>query len=210
MGIFSLSFGQSSKTGSWIGYISNNSIGGKWNLMNEIHYRNYNYTSDFEQLVFRTGVGYNTSKISNISAGYAFISTGEYDSFNNKSYYNEHRLFQEYSSHVRFSRFYITQRNRLEERFKLNQTTFRIRYFSQIICPINKKNLEKNAFYLMAYNELFVNFKSPRFDRDRMGGTLGFCFNNDLRLEVGIMKQVFETKNRPQFQMIFYNTMRFL
>ncbi len=191
-------------------YIGNNNLSKKWSFVNEIHHRNYNFAGDLEQLLIRTGIGYNFSQTSNFLAGYGFINTGKYDSINHKSYFNEHRLFLQYTSSTRFNRFYLDQRNRIEERFKQNHFSFRIRYFSQIICPLNKKNLDKNTFYLMAYNELFINFKAPRFDRNRLGAAVGFCFNKDLRIELGIMNQTLETKQRAQFQLVFYNTMDFL
>ena len=49
-------------------------LNSKWNLHHEIQYRNYNTLGDLEQLLIRTGLGYDIGSKSNILLGYG-IST---------------------------------------------------------------------------------------------------------------------------------------
>jgi len=54
-----LGFGQSSDFGNWYIYLGNKKINSRWNWHNEVQYRNYNLGGDLEQLLLRTGIGYN-------------------------------------------------------------------------------------------------------------------------------------------------------
>ena len=50
--------GQESNLGNWLIYIGNKKLSNKWNIHNEVQYRNYNAIGDLEQLLLRTGLGY--------------------------------------------------------------------------------------------------------------------------------------------------------
>ena len=50
---------QSSEVGNWFLYFGNQKINNRWNFHNEVQYRNYNFAGDLEQLLLRTGIGYN-------------------------------------------------------------------------------------------------------------------------------------------------------
>ena len=47
---------QSSDFGNWLIYIGNKKVNSKWNIHNEVQYRNYDAIGDLEQLLLRTGV----------------------------------------------------------------------------------------------------------------------------------------------------------
>lgn len=65
--------------------------------------------------------------------------------------------------------------------------------------------MEPAALYASAYNEVFLNFDSPVFDRDRIYGALGYVISKSVRVEAGLMFQVYESRNRPQFQIAVSN-----
>ncbi|MFN9687460.1 MAG: DUF2490 domain-containing protein, partial [Bacteroidota bacterium] len=69
--IFGLVIAQNTSTGNWIQYFGNKKINEKWNWWHEVQYRNYNAVGDLEQLLIRTGLGYNISKTDNLHLGYA-------------------------------------------------------------------------------------------------------------------------------------------
>ena len=74
-----LSFSQKSDTGNWFIYFGNQKINPKWNWHNEVQYRNYNFIGDTNQLLLRTGIGYNlTENNNNVLLGYGFINTQKY------------------------------------------------------------------------------------------------------------------------------------
>ena len=63
--IFGLVLAQNTSTGNWMQYFGNKKINEKWNWWHEVQYRNYNAVGDLEQLLIRTGLGYNVSKTDN-------------------------------------------------------------------------------------------------------------------------------------------------
>ncbi len=204
-------FGQPSDNGNWFIYIGNQKISKKLNLWSEVQYRNYNVIGDIEQLLLRTGIGYNLSEDNNnLLLGYGFIQSHKYDNTNwQKSKTEEHRIFQQFITKQKFNSFFIQHRYRIEERILENDFKLRFRYFLSINKPINKKALEEKAIYFSAYNEIFINDRNSLFDRNRLYGGLGYCLNKYMRLELGYMSQMFEGNNRNQFQIILFNNTAF-
>ena len=207
----SLTFAQKSEVGNWFIYFGNQKINDKWNWHNEIQYRNFNFVGDIEQLVLRTGIGYNLSaNNNNILLGYGFIHSEPYiTGTSTKRKTDEHRIFQQFITRQNFGRVYITHRYRIEERFIARTFNARFRYFLSLNAPINKKEMTKNAIYLSAYNEIFLNAKKPVFDRNRLYGGVGFVINKNFRVETAIMTQIFETRSRPQIQLVLFNNLPF-
>ena len=204
-----ITFAQKSDIGNWFIYFGNQQINNKWNWWNEVQYRNYNFAGDLEQLVLRTGLVYNfTENNNNILLGYGYIKSEPYISgTEDKTSTTENRIYEQFITKQNFGRVFIQHRYRLEERFLASGFKMRMRYFLSFNIPINKRVIEKNAFYLTAYNEIFLNFTSPVFDRDRVYGAVGYAINNNFRVETGIMYQLYETSNRPQFQIVFFNNL---
>ena len=93
-------FAQESDFGNWLIYIGNKKIDSKWNIHNEVQYRNYDVVGDLEQLLLRTGVGYNLSENNhNLLLGYGYISSENYiPETQEKTAINEHRIFQQFIS----------------------------------------------------------------------------------------------------------------
>ncbi len=69
--------------------------------------------------------------------------------------------------------------------------------------------MEKNTFYLSAYNEIFINADKPFFDRNRLYGAIGYVINKNIKVEAGFMAQTLENSNRNQFQIVLFNTIPF-
>ncbi len=202
-------FSQPSDVGNWFIYFGNQAINSKWNWHNEVQYRNFNFVGDTNQLLVRTGIGYNLSENNNnLLLGYGFINTHRYiANTDDKVSSNEHRVFQQFITRQNFGRFFLQHRYRIEERFLPNEFQLRFRYFLGLNVPINKKTVEKNTVYLSAYNELFVNAESPLFDRNRLYGALGFVISKSFKIEAGFMAQTLENSNRNQFQIVIFNNL---
>jgi hypothetical protein len=62
---------------------------------------------------------------------------------------------------------------------------------------------------LSLYNELFVDIKDPKFDRNRFYAGLGFGISESLRVETGYMIQAQKNITRGQLQFILYNNLPF-
>lgn len=198
--------GQDSNFGNWLIYIGNKKINSKWDLHNEVQYRNYNVIGDLEQLLLRTGVGYSfNERKSNILLGYGYILSENYiENTDSKASVNEHRIFQQFISKQSVGQVKLTHRYRFEQRFVESDFNLRFRYFLGINIPLFYTEEEKSNFYLSIYNEIFLNTESPIFDRNRLYGGLGYQINKNIKLEAGYMNQFFETSSRDQFNIISF------
>jgi Protein of unknown function (DUF2490) len=207
--ICNVTFSQKSDVGNWLVYFGNQKINQKWNWHNEVQYRSYNFIGDTNQLLLRTGIGYNLSdNNNNILLGYGFINTQKYiANTDEKSSFNEHRIYQQFITRQNFGRIFLQHRYRLEERFLPNDFQMRFRYFLGLNIPINTKTLEKKTIYFSSYNEVFVNAEKPLFDRNRLFAGLGYCINKNIKIETGFMAQTLENSNRNQFQIIIFNNL---
>lgn len=200
------SYSQDSNLGNWLIYIGNKKLNTKWNIHNEVQYRNYDAIGDLEQLLLRTGLGYNLSENNhNILLGYGYILSENYiGNSDDKASVNEHRIFQQFTSKQSIGIVNLNHRYRFEQRFVEEDFKMRFRYFLSVTVPFSKK--ESNKLYLSAYNEIFLNTESAVFDRNRIYGGLGFKINNNIKIEAGYMNQFFETSVRDQINIITFVT----
>ena len=207
--ISNISLAQKSNTGNWFIYFGNQAINKKWNWWNEVQYRNYNIVGDLQQLLLRTGVGYNLSENNNnLLFGYAFVNSQRYlTNSSNKIASNEHRLYQQFVTRQNFGRVFVQHRYRVEERFLKDEFQMRFRYFLSLNVPLNNKTMIKNTCYLSAYDEIFINGQNSLFDRNRLYGALGYVINKNIRVELGFMAQTLEKTNRNQFQIVVFNNL---
>lgn len=199
---------QDSEFGNWLIYIGNKKINQKWNIHNEIQYRNYNAVGDLEQLLLRTGLGYsfNENK-SNLLLGYGYILSENYvGNTDDKITINEHRIFQQFIANQRVGSVKLSHRYRFEQRFVESDFKLRFRYFLALNIPLCKKENNISKYYISAYNEIFLNTKTSIFDRNRVYAGIGYNLNKQLRLEAGYMNQFFETSGRDQFNIITFFT----
>ncbi|RLJ33108.1 intein [Chryseobacterium sp. 7] len=204
-----LTFAQKNDLGAWYMYFGNNKISKKLNWHNEIQYRNFDAVGDLEQLLIRTGIGYDlTENNNNVLLGYGFILSQPYVNGEKKENI-EHRIFQQYITKQRFGRFYLQHRYRLEERFLQDDFRMRFRYMLGLNIPITQKEMLPKTLYASVYNEIFLHFDSPVFDRNRVYGALGYVINKNMRIEAGYMNQIQENRNRGQIQIGFYNNIPF-
>ncbi|QWT86344.1 DUF2490 domain-containing protein [Chryseobacterium cucumeris] len=204
-----LTFAQKNDLGAWYMYFGNNKISKKLNWHNEIQYRNFDAVGDLEQLLIRTGIGYDlTENNNNVLLGYGFILSQPYVNGEKKENI-EHRIFQQYITKQKFGRFYLQHRYRLEERFLEDDFRMRFRYMLGVNIPITQKEMLPKTLYASVYNEIFLHFDSPVFDRNRVYGALGYVINKNMRIEAGYMNQIQENRNRGQIQIGFYNNIPF-
>lgn len=194
---------QDSNFGNWMIYFGNKQLSSKWNLHHEVQYRNYNAIGDLEQLLLRTGLGYNLTDNTNILMGYGYILSENYiANTDEKVQVNEHRIYQQLITKQTFKKISIQHRYRFEQRFVEDDFKLRFRYFLGVNMPLSKK--ETNKWYLSAYNELFINTESSVFDRNRLYGGFGYKISDAIRMELGYMNQFFETSSRDQINIITF------
>ena len=193
---------QQSDLGNWLIYFGNKQFNEKWNLHHEIQYRNYNLLGDMEQLLIRTGIGYNLGSRSNLLVGYGYINSENYTGVSNaQATVQEHRIYQQFITKQNIGTVALQHRYRFEQRFIEGDFRTRFRYFLGINFPFKDSN-----YYTSLYNEIFLNGDGNVFDRNRIYGGLGYRFNSKVRFEFGYMSQVFQGFSRDQLNFItFYN-----
>ena len=202
--IFSVN-SQENGIGNWLIYFGNKDLNSTLNWHHEIQHRNYNLSGELEQLLIRTGLGYDVNKNNNILLGYGFIdSRNRVIETNEISKVNEHRIYQQFISKQVIGKIKIQHRYRFEQRFIEDDFKLRYRYFLSLKIPLQKTN---KKYYISAYNELFVNATGENtFDRNRIYGGLGYALNSNIKLELGYMNQIFNTSSRDQINVIcFFN-----
>lgn len=201
------SFAQESNFGNWLIYIGSKKVNSKVNIHHEIQHRNYNALGDLEQLLIRTGLGYNLSeKNNNILLGYGYIASDNYNEFGEKLRVNEHRVFQQFITKQNNGRFFWGHRYRFEQRFIEDNYKMRLRYFLNLRIPLNSTSISSGAIYLSGYNEIFMDVnKETAFDRNRLYGGLGYQINKYLKFEMGYMNQFLSNFNRDQFNIFLFS-----
>jgi hypothetical protein len=198
---------QNSNIGNWLIYFGDKKIKADWNWHHEVQHRNYNGIGDLEQLLLRTGIGYNlTDNNNNLLLGYAYIHSQNYTSASEDKFeINEHRIYQQFITRQNFGRVFIQHRYRFEQRFFADDFRLRFRYFLALNVPINNKSMLDETFYLSFYNEIFLNPEENNvFDRNRLYGGLGFKINDKVRVEAGYMNQFLTNADRDQINIITF------
>ena len=195
---------QESDLGNWVLLFGNKKFNDKINWHHEVQYRNYNVAGDLEQLLLRTGIGFNVADNTNLLLGYGFIRSENYVGTDDKAIVNEHRIFQQAITKQSAGKLRLQHRYRFEQRFVEDDFKLRLRYFLGLAYPLWKKEEMPNELYLSAYNEIFLNTTSNVFDRNRLYGGLGYRLNNRLRFELGYMNQFFSMANRDQVNLVCF------
>ena len=198
--------GQESSLGNWLIYIGNKKVDSKWNIHHEVQYRNYNAIGDLEQLLLRTGIGYNlTEDGDNLLLGYGYIHSENYLGLSDeKVSIGEHRIFQQFITKQKVGKVGLQHRYRFEQRFVADDVRLRFRYFLGINVPLVNLNEGKNPLYLSIYNEIFINSVGNVFDRNRLYGGIGYKISDKLKMELGYMNQFLNQKSRDQVNVLAF------
>lgn len=206
LGVSISGFSQESSLGNWLLYFGNKQIDSTWNWHHEVQYRNYNAIGDLEQLLLRTGIGYNlTSNNNNLLLGYGYILSENYiPGTDNKEAVHEHRIYQQFITKQSIKSLAVQHRYRFEQRFVEEDVKLRFRYFLSLNLPLNNKELVNKTYYLSAYNELFITPEEDPFDRNRLYGGVGFKLNKTFKFEIGYLNQFLQNGSRDQINIITF------
>jgi len=194
---------QSSPLGNWMIYFGDYQIDSRWNLHHEIQYRNYNAVGDLEQLLIRTGLGYDLSPGNdNFLLGYGYILSEPYsEDDGGKFQVQEHRIFQQFITVQKYSGIQLQHRYRFEQRWVEEDFLLRFRYFLSLQIPLIKA---VSYPYVSVYNEVFLQPEEIVFDRNRLYLGLGYKWSSKARAELGYMNQFFTDDGRDQMNLILF------
>lgn len=195
---------QDSHLGAWYIYFGDIKVKEKFHIHYEAQYRNYDMMGDLEQLLLRTGIGYDINNYHQVLLGYGNITAENYTGyFDEKTRTNENRIFQQYIGKHNHGRFSFLHRVRFEQRFFKNDFLTRFRYFIAPKIALNNKAFDDNTVYLSLYNEIFIGGREDyQFNINRVYGGVGYKLNSKLKFEIGYMNQMFKLFNRDQLNFI--------
>lgn len=188
---------------------------GKFGVKGDIQFRNWDFGSDLQQLLLRTGFYYHIPETDvQLTQGYAYIVSGPYGEGGDNT--DEHRVFQEVLLPQKVGqRVMLQHRFRLEERWLEGQDfRTRWRYAFGVNIPLNGTAIEKGTAYLAFYDELFINGQRDigndrtvtLFAQNRLYGALGYGLTPRLHVQVGYMKLMTESWNKGQMQFSLHHT----
>ncbi len=218
--LVSPSFAQSpseDELGAWYMYFVQKKFkDSPWGIQGDYQFRFWDPGSDLEQILLRTGLTYTprNTKVT-FTAGYANITTGQ-PGENTRDNLLEHRIYQEALIPQKIgSRVFLTHRFRYEQRW-VDDQDFRTRYRYNVFMNVglNDTELRKGTFYLALYNEIFVNGERAIgdgrtvefFDRNRSYVALGYGFRDNLRFQLGLMRQTTNAWAKNQLQVSVHHT----
>ena len=193
------------ETGAWYMYFGTNKISERFSVHTEAQFRFYETTSNFNQMLLRTGLNYHINPNAIATGGYAFIDTDNtFYEFEGEINAKEHRIFEQFILKNKVWEFLFEHRYRLEQRFldfgRTTETQHRARYRIQMTLPLT------NTFFLNFYDELFINLQDDLFGQNRLYGAIGVNITENSSLQLGYLRNQFANAvyDRLQFA-VFYN-----
>ncbi|WKN43445.1 DUF2490 domain-containing protein [Tunicatimonas pelagia] len=201
--------------GAWYMYFFNKRFGeSQFGIQGDYQFRFWNLGGDLEQILLRTGATYRPKNADILfTLGYANITTGTPGESTSRT--NENRIYQEALFSQRIgSRFLLTHRIRYEQRWVADQDLrTRYRYNLFVNVPLNNTDLAKRTVYLALYNEIFINGQTDVgdgltvqfFDRNRTYLGVGYGLLDNLRMQVGWMKQTTANWSKGQAQLSLHH-----
>ncbi len=199
--------------GAWYIYAFNyDAKDSRWGAQGDIQYRNWDTIGDLEQLLIRSGVTYRPESLpGKYTLGYANITSGTFGSSSRTL--QEDRVYQEaLFPHRLGERVYVRHRLRYEQRW-IDYQDFRTRYRYGLFVdiPFNKATLDKGAWYLSLYNEIFLNGEHDigldkrvdTYDRNRFYAAIGYSLSDSTKFQFGLMHQHSKNVEKNQWQLSF-------
>ncbi|WP_136468112.1 DUF2490 domain-containing protein [Flagellimonas onchidii] len=189
--------------GAWYMYFGTNKIAERFSIHTEAQFRFYETTSNFNQLLLRTGLNYHINPSAIATGGYGYISTDtNFLEFPGEVNTKEHRIFQQFILKNKVWEFLFEHRYRLEQRFldfgDRTDTQHRARYRIQVTLPLT------DTFFLNFYDELFINLQDNLFGQNRLYGALGIHITDNSSIQFGYLRNQFSSAVFDRLQIGFF------
>jgi long-subunit fatty acid transport protein len=187
--------------GSWIMLYGTNKISNDFDVITEFRLHDYEVFYDLDNAFIRTGLNYRIDPGLSVTAGYIHQYSETRSDFSD----SENRLYEEITFKNNFRKLGIAHRYRIEHRWinKMGDTDFsnRMRYRLQLSHPLF------NKFYVMVFDEVFINLQESIFNQNRLHMGIGYVFGPSFKLELGYLKNHFSSTNYDLLRIgILFNT----
>lgn len=202
----------------WLGYFNQTRFSNRWGAWLDLHYRTReDFFTGTSQTIIRPGITYYVNDVNKITAGYAYVRTHQPSSGKTLLVQPEHRIWQQFQWHTRYTKTRTMQWVRLEERYRrkiANDSTlgdgynfnFRIRYNFLYQVPLTKKDTKAGGWSFILNDEVHVNFGKQivynYFDQNRFFIGLAYHVNNSDNLQFGYMNLFQQLSSGNQYRSI--------
>lgn len=179
--------------GAWYTFHAQNKISKKVSLTTMAQFRLFETTNNLEIGLGLLGLNYNFNPNFTGTIGYMRLNIDKtFEDILDEKHINENRLIEQVVLKNSLGKVKIIHRYMLEQRFlelpTKNDFQQRMRYRLQAIVPLSK------TLFLNVYDEIIMNLQKQAFSQNRMHVALGYKFNQNLNVQMGYLKQSFETK----------------
>lgn len=191
--------------GIWYMYFGTNKVAERFSIHTEAQFRYYETSSNFNQLLLRTGLNYHINSNAIATLGYGFIET---DGTFQESIFDvnskENRIFQQFILKNKVWEFLFEHRYRLEQRFidfgERTDTEHRARYRLQVTLPLT------DTFFVNFYDEIFINLQDNLFGQNRLYFAGGVNITSNSSIQLGYLRNQFTNAVFDRWQIgFFYN-----
>ena len=194
-------------TGIWYMYFGMNRVSERLSIHTEAQFRYFETSSNFNQLLLRSGLNYHINPDAIATFGYAYIDTDP--TFDDDQLADapliindirEHRIFQQFILKNKVWELLFEHRYRLEQPFSddTSTTEHRARYRIQMTLPLT------DNFYLNFYNELFINLQDNLFGQNRLYGAVGVNLTPNSSVQLGYLRNQFSNAVFDRLQLAFF------
>jgi len=186
-------YAQSEANNAWLFISHTHKISPKLDILADVQLRSSDHIRELSSILLRTALSYNINKKQSIALGYAHKGDWELEE-GHKTYFPEHRVYEQYMHNFKLQRMEIMLRGRLEQRFVQDQgykfsQRGRILLSAQI--PLVANPAFTKGIYANLQNEVFLNIQH----KDRVNGSVldqnrpyvsaGYRFSKSLDVEFG-------------------------
>ncbi|MEI6949329.1 DUF2490 domain-containing protein [Paraflavisolibacter sp. H34] len=209
----------------WLAYFNQTRLSDKWGFVVDGQLRTAeNFVNEFSLSALRAGATYYLSDRATVTAGYAYF---HYYPGDNHKYVAqpEHRPWQQVQWGQSGRNFRLSQRVRLEERFrrkiendyKLGEGysfNYRARYNMQVSLPLSRKGFSAHTFSAVAADEVMVNFGKEivynTFDQNRFSAGMAYQFNGQNSLQALYMNVFQQLSSGNRYRTTHYIRLSYL
>lgn len=186
--------------GAWYMFSENVHLSNRLSIPLDAQLRLYEVSGNRNHLLVLNGLNYHFSEKWTGSIGFGYLDS-YYDDAEQESQIQvtEKRIYETLTLNNRLSRVRLSNRFRLDHRYMDQQgqglTQHRFRYRIRVTVPLSKH------WFLDAYNETFASISDQKFQQNWSFSALGYRVNENLKLEIGLLKHLTPTENNNRLQL---------
>ncbi|MBK0380560.1 DUF2490 domain-containing protein [Mucilaginibacter segetis] len=182
---------QNSKLGTWgiVTLVLPGDSTHKWGGYTEFQGRSNGAFSQFQYYEAKIGVSYDIDKNFIALLGTGTYHTYDYTDLSKGPITNETRFWEQMVINQYLSRLKFEHRYRAEQRWVNGDYRNRFRYRLNMFIPFNHNKIVAKTYFLSVFDEIFLNNKTPNFERNRVSAALGYQFDKAWIVQAGWVNQ---------------------